>query len=231
MVMRIGAIVVLAVAMAVSAQADLINGNFSSPGASGVAGTMGSISVLDTGWVTNNNATQILEISGGAATRLASAANSMAGIGQYFTFTGDGAAELLLDVAMTDADSDLDWWVNLYGWNQLGAQVNLGGSDALAISGMPGSSNAPVGTAYAITALVEAFHINAGAQNATLTYGFTASSNYEFYGIRIVANHPDAGDAISFDNVTVGMVVPEPSTAILGMVGLVVMYRRIRQRA
>jgi uncharacterized repeat protein (TIGR01451 family) len=185
----------------------LVNGDFSSPGLSPSANnSLSAYAQVDTGWYTNNSASQQLQISGGVALRATTGPSAMAGIGQFFTESQTGTLKLQFDVTVVDADADLDFWVQLFGYNQLGVPTTLLAGDAMPISGMPGASNAPAGSAnYSVTTLGTYYHVNGGAlASGTKSFNFTGSSDYEFYGIRIIANRPDgASDSVVFDNVTI----------------------------
>jgi hypothetical protein len=185
---------------------NIVNGDFSSAAAGGLTASKFSTPVgfLNNGWYTNAAAGQYLEIGGGVASRPSSTPSALVGIGQLFTLTGTGALTLEYDVTVVDDNANLDFWVQLYGYDQLGAATGFNVAHEFAISGSPGSSNAPVsGANYAVTTLVEDWHINSGAISGTQSISFTGSSDYTFYAIRIIANHPDAADSVTFDNVNI----------------------------
>ncbi len=230
-------IIALAVAaMAFVAQAALVNGDFSGQAVTNSGGSAGisSIAAIGQGWYTNgvSTTTQIMTIDGGQAQRATTGPNSYCGIGQFFTFAGTGAGTLKFDATVVeDATVNLDFWVQLFGYNHLGGTTALQGTgDTLALSGTPGSSNAPAGSVkYGVTTLGEYWHVNAGALSGTTTVNVNFDDAYEFYAIRIIANRPNATDNFTIDNVVVA--IPEPAT--VGMLGLgavvTLLVRRMRR--
>lgn len=187
----------------------VVNGDFSAGSfggvSSGISGTYAGI--VNQGWYTNSTYSYI---AGGEAVRTAAGGGSIGGIGQFFTCTNNGTAELKFDVQLTDADGDVKLYVQLFGYNQTNnaSTTITANGDALSII----KTNAPMdqtGSAnYEYTPLVDYQRLSGGTLNggnyATITNSFIASTNYEIYGIRLISNHPDAGDVVMFDNVTIG---------------------------
>lgn len=177
--------------------------------------------VLDKGWYTNNYTSQsITLIDGATAVRTTNGPGSVAGIAQFFTCTTNGSTVLTYDVQCTDADSDLRYQIILFGYTLTTSSHIIGASDAARL--LTTSFNLPAnGANYNVTQLVVDNHTTGtinGGNWASITNSFTASTGYEFYGISIMATHPDAVDVLAFDNVTIGAPsgpAPQPATMFI----------------
>jgi hypothetical protein len=217
-------IIALAVAaMAFATQANVVNGDFANPGYAANASAIITTNAVGKGWVTNS--TVRMEISGGVASRNDANANSLGGIGQLFSLTGEtGTRTLQFDLAITDADSDLDFYVVLDGYDY------LGGGDFMTVDyfSIITTNTAVTGARYDATRLGSYTHVNLGSTTGTKTFTFAANSSYEFYGVTFLSNTPDTtAETLTIDNVS---VIPEPAT--VGMLGLgalvTLLIRRMR---
>ena len=210
-------------ALAYTARAEgVVNGDFSVGSFGGVSsGINGAYAgIVNQGWYTNSTYSYI---AGGEAVRTANQGGSIGGIGQFFTCTNNGTTKLRFDVQLTDADGDVKVYVQLFGYDQtnLASSTITANRDSLSII----KTNAPMdqtGSAnYTYTLLSDYQRLSGGTLNGgsytTITNSFTASTNYEIYAIRLLANHPDAIDDIRFKNVGIGndSVAPKPATMFI----------------
>jgi hypothetical protein len=217
----------LAFTVQAGGSAGIVNGDFNNTtsdrliATSQLSGNPISV-VLDKGWYTNATvATQGISLENGSnAFRNAFGPGSVAGIAQFFTCTTNGSTVLTCDVQCTDADSDLRYQIILFGYTLTTSSHVIGASDAARL--LTTSFNLPAnGLNYNVTQLVLDNHTTGtinGGNWATITNSFTASSAYEFYGISIMATHPDAADVLAFDNVKIGAPsgpAPQPATMFI----------------
>lgn len=204
--------------------AGIVNGDFSltPPGqiaSSALSGNPISV-VLDKGWYTNYPSSQNITIDGGVATRPHVGPASWGSVAQFFTSTNNGPTALNFDVQCTDANANLTFQVILFGYTLKTSTHAIGSSDAARLQTI--STTLPAnGVNYDVTQLVNYTYtsgtLNGGAFT-TISTNFTASTSYEFYGTRIIANHPDSGDVLVFDNVSVGAPsgpAPKPATMFI----------------
>lgn len=208
--MKKSVLAIAATAAILSSRANLVNGNFSAPEA-GRLFDVKSLSAIDKGWYASNPSVPHFEIVNGAATlNSTTAATSPARIGQFFTYAETGERILKFDVTLTDSNANINFRVQLYGYKQRTGQNTILFGNALKLS----NDTPPVSSEYyEVKELVNYASIRTGTLNhgntITETVNFSASAEYAFYGIRIIANRPDADDKISFDNVSIAPV-PSP---------------------
>lgn len=187
-----------------TAQSDIVNGSFTA-GEAGRIVNLRSLSQIGKGWYANDFSVQHFKFINGAVTLNSSAATSKpAMIGQFFTYSGTGERVLKFDTAVTDGNANLDFRVQLYGYRQRTAEKTILFVNAIKLE----NTDPPVTSEYyEVKELVNYTHIHAGTMNGgnvtTQSITFTASADYAFYGIRIIANRPDADDKVTFDNVSI----------------------------
>lgn len=209
-----------AMAFAVRAEG-IVNGDFSwnstnKLATSAVAGNPMS-DVYNMGWYTNDPTAQNIQITGGEAVRTTVGPGSPGTIAQFFTSTNNGPTTLNFDIKVTDADADVVCQVILFGYTLTTANHIIGSGDAARL--LMNNTTLPAnGANYNVTQLVKYDYaggtLNGGVYK-TISTNFTASTSYEFYGIRMQATHPDAADDIRFDNVMIGAgsgPAPKPAT-------------------
>lgn len=205
--------------------AGIVNGDFSLTPAGQIASSAlfgNPISVvLDKGWYTNSPTVQNITIEGGVATRPHISPASWGSVAQFFTSTNNGPTALNFDVQCTDTDADLTFQVILFGYTLTTPSHVIGNTDAARL--LTTSTALPAnGLNYNVTQLVNYTYtsgtLNGGTGFTTISTNFTASTTYELYGLRIIANHPDAGDVLVFDNVTIGTGGPAPKPATMFIV-------------
>jgi|GEM_PF-6033766 len=197
-----------------TAQSEIVNGNFTA-GEAGRIVNLRSLSQIDKGWYANDFSVQHFKFINGAVTLNSSEVTSRpAMIGQFFTYNGTGERVLKFDTAVTDSNSNLDFRVQLYGYKQRTAEKTILFVNAIKLE----NTDPPVTSEYyEVKELVNCTHLHAGTLNngnvTTQSVTFAASADYAFYGIRIIANRPDAEDRITFDNVGI-TTVPRPDSAV-----------------
>ena len=182
--------------------ARLINGNFSSAKAGSIV-HLKSPSYIGKGWYDSNILKQTFVFDQGAAT-LPSPSVDPAIIGQLFTYEETGERSLNVDLTLIDNNANLDIQIELYGYRQLTGEKSILFANAIQLgrTDPPKSSNY-----YTVTELANYRHIHAGTLNngslVTEHLPFEANSDYAFYGIRIIANRPDANDKILIANLSI----------------------------
>ena len=197
-------------AMACSAHPDLVNGDFTS-GEVGRIVNLRSISAIGKGWYANDFTTQHFTFLNGTVTlNTAEAAFKPAMIGQLFTYGESGERMLNFEVVITDDNANLDFRVQLYGYKQRTAEKTILFANAIKLE----SNDPPVTSEYyEVKELVNYARTRTGTPNSgnilKESVKFTASTDYAFYGIRIIANRPDSADRIAFDKVSI-TAVPSP---------------------
>lgn len=197
-----------------TAQSDIVNGSFTA-GEAGRIVNLRSLAQIGKGWYANDFSVRHFKFVNGTVTLNSSEASSKpAMIGQFFTYNGTGERVLKFDAAVTDSNANLDFRVQLYGYKQRTAEKTILFANAIKLESM----DPPVTSEYyEVKELVNYTHLHAGTLNSgnvtTQSVTFAASADYAFYGIRIIANRPDAEDKITFDNVSI-TTVPKPAADV-----------------
>ncbi|MFA6174123.1 MAG: hypothetical protein WC334_11100 [Kiritimatiellales bacterium] len=207
------AVSMVVITLAFAVQSGIVNGDFSA-GAVAKIFDLKSAGEIGKGWYSNDGAAPCFEFSRGSVTlNTVEPTSRPAVIGQLFTCGETGERSLNFDVSVVDGNANLGFSVQLYGYKQLTKEKTILFGNALKLE----NTEPPVTTEYyAVTPLVNYTYHTGTLSNGnfvTKNIKFDARADYALYGIRIMANRPDAADKVSFDNISITKP-PESDSAV-----------------
>jgi hypothetical protein len=184
------------------AQADVVNGSFTRAKAGSIV-SLDSARRIGKGWYDSNASDAQFKFTNGSAVLDGVKVTSRpAVIGQFFTYNENGERFLCFDASVLDGHNKVRLQVQLYGYKQITSEKTIFFQNELKL----GTADIPVSSGnYKIVELADYKHVGPLGDRVPVTerIPFPASTDYTFYGIRIMVTQLDATDRITVDNICI----------------------------
>lgn len=185
-----------------AAQADVVNGSFTRAKAGSIV-SLHSVSRIGKGWYDSNASDAKFEFTNGRAVLdRVTVTSRPAVIGQFFTYNENGARFLCFDASVLDGHNKARLQVQLYGYKQLTSEKTIFFENELKLN----AADIPVSSGnYKIVELADYKHAGPLGNRIPVTerIPFQASTDYTFYGIRIMVTQLNTTEKITVDNICI----------------------------